>query len=501
MPKWEGHALHRVIGHRFPPLAVLSLAALARRHGWETRVIDENVEPLAIDERPDLVGISVWTTLAPRAYRLSAQYRELGVPVVLGGVHPSLLPGEAARHADSVVVGEAEAVIPTLLDDVENGRLQPLYRGHWGDMSEAPSFAEMKPDYDAVKFGTYRPTHTIQTARGCRYNCDFCSVIRINGRGQRHLDPQRVVEEIKERSRMPPKTGKVGVFFTDDDLGSDPEHAAALFEAIIRGGVKMRWGCQTTIGIARDPELLDLAVRSGGRVFFIGLESVSRSSLKEANKKNRPSEYKELVCRFHDRRAAVEAGFIFGFDEDGPDVFEETVQVADEIGVDTAHFTALTPCPGTNTFARYYEQGRITDFDWSNYSTYRAVFEPARMSSAQLDEGMRRAYQLFYSRTRRWRRLKASARTQEPAIMALYAAMGASYARNYAKRPPRLEYTPAFVPHPDDLADLLATSLASANDAISTAVDGFAARGGPQPVNLGLPVHRHRQMDDELPVR
>jgi radical SAM superfamily enzyme YgiQ (UPF0313 family) len=464
-------------------------------------VVDENVETLVIDDSPDLVGISVWTTLAPRSYRIAAQFRELGVPVVLGGVHPSLLPGEAARHADSVVVGEAEAVIETLLSDVEGGRLQPLYRGHWGDMSLAPSFDEMRPDYDRIKFGTYRPMHTIQTARGCRYNCDFCSVIRINGRGQRHLDPERVVHEIRERSKMPPKTGKIGVFFTDDDLGSDPEHAAALFEAIIRSGIKMRWGCQTTIGIARDPELLDLAVRSGGRVFFLGLESVSRSSLKEANKKNRPSEYKELVSQFHRRGAAVEAGFIFGFDEDGPSVFEETVEAADEIGVDTAHFTALTPCPGTNTFARYYQEGRIIDFDWSNYSTYRAVFEPARMSAAQLDEGMREAYRLFYGRSRRWRRLRQSMRTQETLIVALYAAMGASYARNYAKRPPRLEGTPAFEPHPDDLADLLATSLAPANEAISVAVDGLVARGGPTPVNLGLPVNRNRLVLDELPVR
>ena len=488
MPKWEGHALHRIFGHRFPPLALLTLAALAKRHGWDSRVIDENFAPLPTDERPDLVGITVWTTLAPRAYAISQQYRDRGIPVVLGGVHPSLLPSEAMRYADAVVVGEAEAGMERLLSDAFASTLQPLYRGNWGDMSETPDFTEMRASYDQFPLGRYLPIHTMQTARGCRFNCDFCSVIRINGRGQRHLDPERAVEELRERSKMPHKMGKLGVFFTDDAMASDPENAAALFEAIIRSKVKVRWGSQTSIGIARNTELLDLAVRSGGRVFFVGFESVSRAALKEANKKNRPSEYAELIKRVHDRGASVEGGFIFGFDEDGPSVFEDTVAEADRIGVDTAHFTALTPGPGTNTFARLYEEGRITDFDWSNYSTYRAVFEPAQMSREQLDEGMRHAYRAFYGRTRRWRRIRATALHRNPLISVLYASMGVSYWRNYANNPPYLAETPPFTPHPDDLATLVATSRAEANDAISVAIAQVTDAGGPVPVTLGRDV-------------
>ncbi len=466
LPRSAFNGLHHVLAHRFVPLQLMTVGALCEREGWEARIVDENYEPLP-DERPDLVGITVWTIFAPRAYRIADRYRAAGVPVVLGGVHASLLPGEALRHADAVVVGEAEGVMARVLADANAGRMAGIYRGGWGDMAAAPTIGEMYRFYDRFPAWRYWPQYSVQSTRGCRFNCDYCSVIRINGRGQRHRDPEEVVREVAKRMERTKLTA--GLFFTDDDFGSDLEYTYELLGALADAKLKVKWTAQSSIGIARNEELLALAKKAGCAVLFLGLESVTRQSLVEANKKNRPSEYPELIGRIHDAGIATEGAFIFGFDHDDRTVFERTVEFADEIGVDLALFNVLTPAPGTATFARYWDDGRIVDFDWSHYTGYWALFEPANMSRAELEAGIRWAYREFYSRRRRARRFRRHLQLLAPDMAVVLAGINWSFSREFR----RIEHQPEppYAPPRVELERLAVTSRADANRAIWLAAD------------------------------
>ncbi|MGH9153771.1 MAG: B12-binding domain-containing radical SAM protein [Acidimicrobiales bacterium] len=474
MPPWAGLGIHRTFGHRMPPMALLVLAALARREGWRVRYVDLNADTLPA-EAPDLVGLSVWTMLAPQAYQLADRYRSRGVPVVLGGVHPSMLPGEALRHADAVVVGEAESVFARVLADAAAGRLGGVYQGSWGDMSAVPRVGEWTDILEGTPTFRYLPRNTVQTTRGCRFNCDFCSVIRINGRGSRHRDPEEIVEEIRVLDRRGQKFGPFfHVTFLDDDFASDLEFSAAMAEAIIRSGLRFSWAAQASIGLAGDPEMVALVARAGCTVLFTGFESISRETLVECNKKNRPHLYGECVRRLHDHRILVEGGFIFGFDADEAGVFDETVEFVDRIGVDAAHFSILTPLPGTHTFARMAGEGRITSYDWGEYDLYHAVFEPARMTRQQLQDGLWRAYRSFYSGSRRWRRWKRHVGMRlHPVVGTTISLTNANYAHRF--KPHRTD-RPRYVADPADLEALLVTSTAPAPQAISTAVAQFVAK-------------------------
>ena len=473
MPRWQGTGIHMAFGHRMPPMALLVLSALARRAGWRTRIVDHNFDAIPA-ERPDVAMLAVWTAIAPASYRLADSYRAQGIPVILGGVHASLLPNEALRHADAVVCGEAEAILATVLADALAGRLQPLYQGSWQGMEAVPPLWEWADTLRSWPLTRYAPMNTLQTTRGCRFNCDFCSVIRINGRGSRHRDPDHVVEELRVLKRVGQHLGEFAyVFFLDDDLAADLDYTRELCETLVRSGVKMTWGAQASIGLARDDELLDLAVRAGCRVVFTGFESVSREALIECNKKNRPGEYGALIDRLHRRGVAVEGGFIFGFDHDEPGVFEETVEFVDKIGVDVAHFSILTPYPGTHTYARMLADDRITSFDWKRYNMYHTVYRPARMTAEELDAGLRRAYRGFYGRSRRARRFLREVRGRDPRFHLALTAANVNYATRY--RRPGLSPEPGYDAWPEDIARLAAASQAPAQEALNVAFSSARA--------------------------
>jgi radical SAM superfamily enzyme YgiQ (UPF0313 family) len=471
-PRWTGTGIHKPFGHRMPPMPLLVLSALARRHGWRTKVVDENFERLPDErERPQLVAIPVWTAIASRAYELGDSYRARGIPVIMGGVHASLLPGEALAHADSVLSSEAEGVFGKALDDVLAGRLQPLYQGAFSGMETVPTVDEWADVIRSWPITRYAPMNTLQTTRGCRFNCDFCSVIRINGRGSRHRHPEQVVEELRILKRVGQHVGSFAyVFFLDDDLAADLEYTQELMETMVRSKVNVTWGAQASIGLARDTELIDLAVRSGCRVLFTGFESVSREALVECNKKNRPGQYGELVASLHERGVGVEGGFIFGFDHDRADVFQETVEFVDKIGVDVAHFSILTPYPGTHTYSRMLSDDRITCFDWSRYNLYNAVFTPANMTARELEEGLLQAYRWFYAGSRRWRRFLREVPRRDPRFNMALGAAGHGYDRHY--RPRRMTHGAPYHAAADHVKELLVASQAPAQEAVAVAFSG-----------------------------
>jgi len=382
---------------RVPPLGLLNVAA-ATPGDVQVRLVDENVEEVSFADRPDLVGISVMTASADRAYEIADRYRELGVPVVLGGSHVSAVAEEALEHADSVVVGEAEGAWDRLVEDFRRGgrpALRPRYKADTlPDLSGLPF-----PDLElARRSGHYVITNLFNTTRGCPHNCSFCSVTKLLGRKIRYRPVEAVVREIVrplEAVERPNLRDRFHVF-VDDNIMANKAYAKRLFRALIPH--RILWVSQTSVNSAYDDEMLELAAASGCKGVFIGLETVSQASLSEIGKsQNRIEYYQEAVRKFHSKGIFVEGAFIFGFDHDGPEVFQETVRFTRKIKLDGVQYTILTPLPGTDFYDKIQAEGRFIDRNWRNYDCTHPVFRPLRMSPEALQAGLHWAYKKTYS--------------------------------------------------------------------------------------------------------
>jgi radical SAM superfamily enzyme YgiQ (UPF0313 family) len=365
-----------------PNLGIVALAALTPDN-VEVAVCDENVERLDFERECDLVGVTAMTPSVLRAYEITEAFRERGKTTVLGGFHPSFMPDEAIQHCDSVVIGEAEGIWPRLLDDFAAGRIERFYkRETFSDLKGLPV-----PRRDLLRRGAYRLPNTIETGRGCPFACNFCSVTTFYGREYRFRPVEEVIDEV---AALP---GKL-MFIVDDNVIGSPAHARELFRALIP--YKKRWIGQASLNLARDPELLDLAVRSGCVGLFMGFESLLPESLAEAGKtQNSVRRYEEDVKRIRGRGIAIHGAFIFGFDHDDESVFDQTIDFVRTNKLDSASFSTLTPFPGTPTFNRLESEGRLLTRDWSRYGG--AVFTPRLMSPETLDAGCRRAWRECYS--------------------------------------------------------------------------------------------------------
>jgi radical SAM superfamily enzyme YgiQ (UPF0313 family) len=380
---------------RFPQLTVPLLAALTPPE-IEVRHTDEIIHEVDFASPADLVAITCCTPAAPHAYEIARRFRERGIPVVLGGPHPTLLPAEAQAHADAVVVGEAEESWPRLIEDFRAGCLQPLYRAE-----ALPSLCGLPHARRDLLSGRWYSKGVLIATRGCPNTCEYCTLPHLYHRKLRFRPVQEVAREVAAIKGKP-------IVFWDDNLAADPAYAKEMFRAITP--YKKWWTAQATMQIAEDDELLRLAAESGCKAFFIGFESFSQQSLDAIGKGfNRVRDYRDVVAKLHTYGIAIQAGIMLGFDQDGPDVFARTVEAARAIGIDNATISLVVPFPGTRLFARFEREGRILTRDWSKYNGKTdVVFRPRLMAPEVLQAGFEWTRREFYSWGSIWSRLSRS---------------------------------------------------------------------------------------------
>ena len=366
-----------------PQLALFILAGLTPPEHPVT-IVEEEIEPVPMDLDCDLVGLSCMTSNAPRAYALAAEFKRRGKTVVLGGVHPTILPEEALRHADSVVIGEAEGVWPQLLDDYEKGRLQRTYHNPHPPLDKYVPIRFHK----GLKKGLFRII-PVMTTRGCPYDCDFCCVHDIYGPKVRHVPVENVIRYLIE-------SGGKRFMFLDDNIVGDPRYAGELFRAL--KPLRIKWVGQASLSFARDTELLKLAADSGCGGLFIGLESVSESRLGQMRKSlNKVEELEKAIKALMGFGIILMASVIFGFDEDTAGTFGETLDFLNRNRIATAQFNVLTPYPGTRTYRQLKDGNRLLTEDWKYYDHTSVVYKPGRMTPSELALGRLRTREEFTS--------------------------------------------------------------------------------------------------------
>ena len=370
----------------FPPLSLLTLAGLVPRDKYRMLVRDEHVEDVIVEEDVDLVVMTVYVSSAKRAYQLSDHYRARGAKVFMGGIHPTTLPAEAAQHADAVCLGPGESVFLRMLEDFETDSLKKCYHGRTDtDLSEVPLARR-----DLMNGHKYLVPNTIVTSRGCPHCCDFCYKESFWGRNYHQFRP---LGEIRREL----DTFQHGfVFFLDDNLLGNRREARRLFTLLRE--YDFVWQASASLDAAYTPGFLQEAYNCGCRSLFVGFESVIKSNMERANKpQNRKHDYADAIRRFHDAGIMINGSFVYGFDDDDPDVFPKTVEFAVENRIETATFHILTPFPDTRMFARLDQEGRILHRDWERYDTRHAVFRPRHMTPSQLERGYWWSYREFYT--------------------------------------------------------------------------------------------------------
>ncbi len=360
---------------RYAPLTMPTLKSLVPGGlDAEVRIVDEMVEKLDFSIDADLVGITAITGTAPRAYEIADRFRSRGSVVVLGGVHPTLLPNEAIKHADAVVVGYAERTWPRLLRDFKSGEMKRFYR----DTESFDPGIIPAPDRSTIHRKDYLGWCTVEMGRGCTNDCEFC----ISHRFHRNYIRRPIGDVINE---IKPLKSKI-IFFLDPNLNGDREHAKEFFREMEK--LNKWWvGC-ASLDIVEDPELLRLMSRSGCKGLLMGFESVRSEALLAANKRNNIGKhYRDVVDELHRHGIMVQACFVFGFDSDDLSVFDETAEYIIDGHFDLPQISIYTPFPGTPVFDRMKSEGRILTEEWSLYNGQNVVFQPAGMTPEELRVG------------------------------------------------------------------------------------------------------------------
>ena len=379
----------------FQQITMPYLAARAPQ-GWDVIHVDEEVEAVDRNIDVDVVGITFHTPSAFHAYEIAAHFRLRGVCVVMGGPHVTLLPEEAGQHADVIFIGEAEGLWEEFLKNFESGNYGYTY------LQSGPPSLENIPMARKELF--HRRDHTngvLFATRGCPSQCDFCTIAVMYNHKQRKRPIAEVAAEYASFN------GKV-IIFWDDNIAGDLEYAKKLFHAI--SPYRKWWSCQASIHAGRDDEFLEAAARSGCKQLFLGLESISQQSMMDVKKGfNRVEEYVRIIERIHSFGISVQAGIVFGFDHDTPEIFKDTLDFLENTGCQNATFNILTPFPGTPLFKKLEAEGRILTHDWRKYNSRDdVVFQPLNMSASELATGFRYANEGFYSLSSMAKRLSRS---------------------------------------------------------------------------------------------
>lgn len=368
----------------FPPLGLATLAAYTAPDD-EVTITDEHVEKLITDDVPEMVVIQVYITSALRAYRIADLYRAKGSYVVLGGLHVTSLPEEAAAHADTIFLGPGEDTWPQFLIDFRRRQPQKLYRSHNRSLIGVPQVRR-----DLIKRHLYLVPNSIVVSRGCPYVCDFCYKEAFF-RGGKSFYTQSVDVALAEIERLPGRH----LYFLDDHLFGNVRFATTLFEGM-RGMARL-WQAAGTVNSVLAPGLLEKAVACGLRSLFVGFETTNTLNLHEQRKlQNVRHDYSAAIKRLHDLGVMVNGSFVFGMDHDDSSVFQRTVEWSIGQGIETATFHILTPYPSTALYQRMAKEERLLHSNWEDYDTRHCVFRPMRLRPEELEEGYWRAYEDFY---------------------------------------------------------------------------------------------------------
>ena len=394
-------------------LSFLNLPYLAAvtPSGVEVKIVDEAFEKINFEEKVDLVGVTAQTPVAPRAYQIAEEFRKRGTPVVMGGVHVSMLPQEALQHVDAVVVGEAEEVWPGLIEDLRRGQMRRIYVG-----SELVNPSNLPlPRRDLLKEKFYFPLKLLETTRGCPHHCDFCGVSKFFGFRYRHRPIREIERELNTLFQkgpvMNPMLKKTLSFFSkdlphflkrkllyiiDSNIAGDKRFCHDLLSLL--KSFDLLWYGHAPVSIAFDQRLLEGFAKSGCIAINIGFESFSTKNLNAMGKGfNQPSRYAEAVKRIHDQGIGIMGTFIIGLDDDDPGVFQRIIDFCLDSKLDWALTFIMAPYPGTDSYFRLEREGRIFCKDWEKYDSLNAVYQPLLMSVEELENGMRRIWKEVFS--------------------------------------------------------------------------------------------------------
>ncbi|MFX0082700.1 MAG: B12-binding domain-containing radical SAM protein [Candidatus Hodarchaeota archaeon] len=375
----------------FPPLGLGIIAALTP-DTFKIKLIDENFENFEYEDA-DLVGITAFTSVANRAYEIAALYRNKNIPVIMGGIHASMVPEEALDYVDSVVIGEAESIWPTIIKDFLNNKLEKKYQGVHLNL-ENIIIPNRKIFSNRYLFGT------LQTSRGCPMDCYFCSVSAFNGRKYRQRPYEEVLDELE---KMPQRM----IFFVDDNIlgygKSAEERAINLFKGMVERKLNKTWFCQASLNFGSNEEVIKWAAKAGCKMVFLGLESADPEELKAMDKKlNLQLEYERAFKNINKYKIAVLGAFIFGSDSETKESMYRKVKYILKNRIDVIQTTTLTPLPGTRLFKELRQNERLIheNFpqDWKLYDMGHLTYSIKNMENEEFMRRHKKCIRRLYSK-------------------------------------------------------------------------------------------------------